>query len=400
MRSSRYRRPTAVYWRATSFVLYSKQSQRPSPESDTDMKLFLRADLQLIVIVLLLCTIGATAIYSCTRSDASSTRKVTMQVAFIIIGLAAMVGTALVDTQRLRGLAWPIFLTVMGLLVIVLMMGQIRNTARWIPLGPVNLQPSELAKLAVILILGVVLAREDSERQRDFLFLVRTLVYVGAPAFLILLQPDLGTPIVLFFIWLVMMFTAGANPTHLAAFVLAALMLFAGAWGFGLIRPHQQERLTAFLHPERDPHGAAYHLRQSLVAVGGGHLWGQGLFHGRQTQGNFIPDQETDFIFTAIAEELGFVGAGSVVVLFGLLLYRAITIAATAPTSFERALAVGIAAMFLIQTYANIAMTIGLAPVKGMALPFLSYGGSSMITNMLAVGILQSIHIRREQIVF
>lgn len=364
------------------------------------MRLLLRVDLQLLTIVVLLCVIGAVAVYSCTRDDSSPARKLTMQVIFIVIGLAAMAGTALVDTQRLRGLVWPIFLTVMGLLVIVLMMGQIRNTARWIPLGPVNLQPSELAKLAIILILGVVVAREDRERREDFLFLVKTLAYVGVPAFLILIQPDLGTPIVLFFIWMVMMFVVGANPTHLAAFALAGIMLFAGAWGFGLIRPHQQERLTAFLHPERDPQGAAYHLRQSMVAVGGGHLWGQGLFHGRQTQSNFIPDQETDFIFTVIAEELGFIGAVSVVLLFGLLLYRAIAIAAAAQVTFDRAVAAGIAAMLLIQIYANIAMTIGLAPVKGMALPFLSYGGSSMITNMVAVGILQSIHIRREQIVF
>lgn len=364
------------------------------------MRLFLRADLQLLTIVVLLCVIGAISVYSCTRADSSPTRKLMMQLAFIVIGLVVMAGTALVDTQRLRGLVWPIFITVMVLLVIVLMMGQIRNTARWIPLGPVNLQPAELAKLAVILILGMVVAREDSERKADFLFLVKTLAYVGAPSLLILLQPDLGTPIVLFFIWLAMMFVVGTNPTHLAAFVLAGAMLFAGAWGFGLIRPHQQERLTAFLHPERDPQGAAYHLRQSLVAIGGGHLWGQGLFHGRQTQGGFIPDQETDFVFTAIAEELGFIGAFCVVLLFGLLLYRAIAIAAAAQTTFDRAVAAGIAAMLLIQVYANIAMTIGLAPVKGMALPFLSYGGSSMITNMVAVGLLQSIHIRREQIVF
>ncbi len=363
------------------------------------MRSLRNADFQLLTVVLLLCTIGLVAIYSCTRGDASPTAKVTMQLAYVVIGLAMMMGTALVDPNRLRGVALPLFLVVMGLLVLVLMMGQIRGTARWIPLGPVNLQPSELAKLAVILMLGAFVAREEGDRG-DFLFLVRTLIYVAVPTGLILLQPDLGTPIVLFFIWLVMMFIFGASAVHLGAFVLAALLLFAGAWGFGLIRPHQQARLTAFLHPERDPHGSAYHLNQSLIAVGSGHLWGQGLFHGRQSQGRFIPDQETDFVFTVIAEELGFVGAASIVVLFGLLLYRALAISSNAVGTFERVVAAGIAAMLLIQIYANIAMTIGLAPVKGMALPFLSYGGSSLVTNMIAVGILQSIHIRREHIAF
>ncbi len=363
------------------------------------MRALRRADFQMLTVVLLLCIIGAIAIYSCTRAGRLPTAKVTMQIAYVVIGLAILFGTMMVDAGKLRRLAWPIYLTVMGLLVIVLMVGQIRETNRWIPLGPVHLQPSELAKLAVILMLGAFVAREGDEKG-DFLFLVKALAYVGGPAVLILLQPDLGTPIVLFFIWLVMMFVFGANPGHLTAFTLAGVMLFAGAWGFGIIRPHQQARLSAFLYPERDPQGAAYHLRQSLIAVGSGHLWGQGLFHGRQSQGEFIPDQETDFVFTVVAEELGFVGAASVVVLYGLLLYRGLAVSAAASSPFDRVVAAGITAMLLIQIYANIGMTIGLVPVKGMALPFLSYGGSSLITNMLAVGILQTIHMRREQIVF
>ncbi|MGI5820247.1 MAG: rod shape-determining protein RodA [Armatimonadota bacterium] len=357
-----------------------------------------RVDMQLLTVVLLLCVIGALAIYSCTRTADSSSR-LTMQLAYIIVGLAIMVGTMSIDTGKIRGLAWPIFLSVMALLAIVLLMGTVRETRRWIPIGPVNVQPAELARIAVILMLGAVVARMDDE-EYDFIYLVKTLAYVAAPSMLILLQPDLGTPIVLFFIWLVMMFTLGASPIHLGAFVLAGLMLFAGAWGFGLIKPHQKVRLTAFLNPDDASLAASYHLRQSLIAVGSGHLWGQGLFHGAQSQADFIPDQETDFIFTVIAEELGFVGAASVVILYGLLLYRGLCIAAGAPTIFDRVVAAGIVGMLLIEVYANIGMTIGLAPVKGMALPFLSYGGSNLITHMIAVGILQSIHMRREQIVF
>ncbi len=358
-----------------------------------------RADFQLLTVVLLLCAIGAIAIYSCTRNAEDSSARLTMQLAYIVVGLAVMVGTMTIDTGKMNGLAWPFFLVVMGLLAVVLMMGEVRDTHRWIPIGPVNVQPAELAKLAVIVMLGSFVSRAEHD-EYDFIYLVKTLAWVGVPSLLILLQPDLGTPIVLFFIWLVMMFTLGASPMHLGAFVLAGLLLFVGAWGFGLVKPHQKTRLTAFLHPEDASQAASYHLRQSLIAVGAGHLWGQGLFHGPQSQADFIPDQETDFIFTVVAEELGFVGAASVVILYTLLLYRGLCISAAAPTTFDRVVAAGIVGMLLIEVYANIGMTIGLAPVKGMALPFLSYGGSSLLTNMIAVGILQSIYVRREQIVF
>lgn len=363
------------------------------------MSVLRRVDLQLLTVVLLLCAIGALAIYSCTRNAESPSARLTMQLAYIIVGLAAMVGTMTIDTGRMRGVAWPVYLVVMGLLVIVLLTGTVRETHRWIPIGPVNIQPAELAKIVIIVMLGAVVSRMEHD-EYDFIFLVRTLAYVGAPSLLILLQPDLGTPIVLFFIWMVMMFTLGASPVHLGAFALAGVLLFAGAWGFGLVKPHQKARLAAFLYPDDASLSASYHLRQSLIAVGSGHLWGQGLFRGAQSQADFIPDQETDFIFTVVAEELGFVGAASVIVLYGLLLYRGLCISAGAATTFDRVVAAGIVGMLLIEIYANIGMTIGLAPVKGMALPFLSYGGSSLLTNMIAVGILQSIYVRREQIVF
>jgi rod shape determining protein RodA len=367
-------------------------------------RLLKRADFQMLTIVLILCVIGSVAIYSCTKSDMvkagrSPMTKLKLQLVWLVLGLAALVGTMMMDASKLGRLAVPIYLVCIGLLLVVLVLGPIRGTTRWISLGPLNLQPAELAKLAVILILGSVLARAE-EQSWDFLFLVRTLGYVMAPAFLILLQPDLGTPIVLFFVWLVMMFVFGGNPVHLAAFALAAILLFAGAWGFGLIRPHQKQRMISFMDPGADPQGSGYHLRQSLIAIGSGHLWGNGLFHGPQSQGSFIPDQETDFIFTVVGEEMGFVGAVSVVLLYGLLLYRGIAVAAAAPGMFGRVVATGVTAMLLLQVVANIGMTIGVAPVKGMALPFLSYGGSSLVSSMIAVGILQSIYMRRDPIVF
>jgi len=368
-------------------------------------RLLRRADFQMLAVVLILCMVGAVAIYSCTKSDLASqgrspASKLALQLVWILVGLAVLFATMLGDYAKAARLAWPIYVGCLALLLMVLIFGGlVRGTQRWIPLGPLHLQPSELCKLACILLVGAVLA--DSEEQSwSVVFLAKTLAYVVGPALLIMLQPDLGTPIVLFFIWLAMLFAFGAHPGHLVAFALAATMLFAGAWGFGLIREHQKERLVAFIDPEADPEGAGYHLKQSLIAVGSGHLWGQGLFHGTQSQGSFIPDQDTDFIFTVVGEELGFVGSVSVLLLYAVLLYRALRVTASAHGVFGRAVAMGVTAMFFIQIAANIGMTIGMAPVKGMPLPFLSYGGSSLVTNMIGIGMLQSIYMRRDQIVF
>jgi rod shape determining protein RodA len=368
-------------------------------------RLLRRADLQMLAIVLILCGVGAVAIYSCTRTslleqNRPPSSKLVLQLVWIGIGLAVLFATMLADYAKAAALAWPAYVVCMALLVAVLVFGGfVRGTQRWIPLGPLHLQPSELAKLAVILLVGAVLANAEEESW-SFIFLAKTLAYVAGPAVLILLQPDLGTPIVLFFIWLGMLFAFGANPGHLVAFTLAAVMLFAGAWGFDIIQEHQKQRLIVFLNPDADRQGAGYHLGQSLIAVGSGHLWGQGLFQGTQTQGGFIPDQDTDFIFTAIGEELGFVGSVAVIALYGLLLYRALSVAASAHGMFGRTVAVGVTAMLFIQIAANVGMTVGMAPVKGMPLPFLSYGGSSLVTNMIGIGMLQSIYMRRDQIVF
>lgn len=358
----------------------------------------------MLAIVLILCGVGALAIYSCTRTrlveqNRPPSSKLVLQLVWIAVGLVVLFATMLADYAKAATLAWPIYVGCMALLVAVLVFGGlVRGTQRWIPLGPLHLQPSELCKLAVILLVGAVLA--NAEESWSFIFLTKALAYVAGPAVLIMLQPDLGTPIVLFFIWLAMMFAFGANPGHLVAFTLAAIMLFAGAWGFGIVQEHQKQRLIVFLNPDADAHGAGYQLGQSLIAVGSGHLWGQGLFQGTQTQGGFIPDQDTDFIFTVVGEEMGFVGSVAVIALYGLLLYRALSVAASADGMFGRTVAVGVTAMLFIQIAANVGMTVGMAPVKGMPLPFLSYGGSSLVTNMIGIGMLQSIYMRRDQIVF
>jgi rod shape determining protein RodA len=370
-----------------------------------------RGDLPLLVIVALLLTIGLLMIYSSTRGallseNQSPFKKVRLQVLWLLIGLFAMFVAAAIDYEKIVALAVPILGVVIFLLVVVILMAHfapeastVRGTVRWLGFGPVKIQPSELAKVAVILVLASYLsARQD---EVDTLSLVsRSLIYAGVPAGLIFLQPDLGTPTVILFIWLVMLYVAGARVAHLGAFVLAAVLLFGAAWNLGVIRPHQKARLTAFLAPEDDPTGAGWQLRQSMIAIGSGRMFGQGLFKGKQTQLNFVPDQETDFIFTAIGEELGFVGCVLVLGLYGLLLWRTLHIAAQAEDDAGRLIAAGIGALFAIHVVANVGMTIGLMPVKGMPLPFLSYGGSNLVTSLICIGLLENVCMHRHKIVF
>jgi rod shape determining protein RodA len=368
-------------------------------------RLIVRADISLFVIVVLLLAFGCLMIYSCTHGATptkgeSRVKKVYMQLIWIALGIVLMALTMAIDYNKLLGFALPIMGTVAVLLVIVLFVGgHVRATQRWIPLGPMHLQPSELAKLAVILLLGAFLSHHEEERE-TFALVGRSLGYIAVPWLLILAQPDLGTPVVIGFVWFTMMFVLGARVVHLGAFVFAFLMLFSAAWTLNLVRPHQKERLVAFTHPERDPNGSGWQLKQSLIAIGSGHFWGQGLFHGTQTQGAFIPDQETDFVFTSIGEEWGFLGGLLVVLLFAALLYRGVAVCASAKDTAGRLIAGGVTALILIHVFVNIGMTMGMMPVKGMPLPFISYGGSSMMTMLIAVGLLQSVHMRRHKIIF
>lgn len=374
-------------------------------------RLLTRLDPALLIIVALLLSIGALMIYSSTHSallgsDQSPAKKLKAHLLWVVIGILALLLAATVDYEKIGSLAGPILVSVVVLLVVVLVVGRlfpgyglIRGTARWLVVGPVNVQPAELAKIAVIIALATFLANREEEVD-TLSFVSRSLIYAGVPAGLIFLQPDLGTPLVLLCVWLVMLFIAGARVRHLGAYVLLAALLFGAAWNVGIIRPHQKARLVAFLSPEDDPMGAGWQLRQSMIAVGSGGLTGQGLLRGKQTQLNFVPDQETDFIFTAVGEETGFFGSLLVVALFGGLLWRGLRITASAKDPLGQYMAVGIATLFCVQIFVNIAMTIGLMPVKGMPLPFLSYGGSNLVTNMICIGLLENVYMRRHKIVF
>jgi len=362
-------------------------------------KLTQRLDWTLLLTVLLLATIGCLMIYSATRAQGGA-HKLVLQLVWLALGLVVLASVTVVDYSRLVNLAVPFLGLCIFLLVVVLFTGHlVKGAERWIPLGPINIQPAELLKLALILFLGGFLASREEEAH-DFGLVLTSLAYVGVPSLLVLAQPDLGTPVLLFLVWLTMLFVAGSRVLHLGAIAFAFIMLFTAAWGLDIIRPHQKERLTAFMNPDADPHGQGWQLKQSLIAIGSGHLVGQGLFKGTQSRLQFVPDQETDFVFTVVGEELGFVGSVAVLGLFGLVLYRALSIAAAAKDTAGRLIASGIAAMLLVHILVNVGMTLGMMPVKGMPLPFVSYGGSSMLTMMAAVGLLQSVHIHRQKITF
>jgi len=370
------------------------------------MRLLARIDFTLLVAVLLLCAYGALMIYSCTQAQLAMADKppastVTLQLIWIGLGLLVMGLIIMVDYNRIASLSLLFYGLVLGLLLLVLAIGQTAHgSARWLAIGPITVQPGELTKLAIILMLGAYLATRTSEQLETFHTLVRSLGFVILPAALIFLQPDLGTPVVLVFIWFFVMFLAGARLTQLGAVAFAFVMLFTVAWGTGVVRPYHKERLTAFLHPDEDPQGAGWQIRQSLIAIGSGHLLGKGLFQGTQSRLAFIPYQEKDFVFTVVGEEWGFAGCLALLGLLAVLMWRSLAICWQAKDRFGRLVAGGIAAMFLIHITANVGMTLGLAPVKGMTLPFVSYGGSSMIVNCLAVGILQNIYMRKRKIAF
>jgi len=290
-----------------------------------------------------------------------------------------------------------------GMLVLILLVFVIGSAAkggqRWIDLGFFNLQPSEIAKVVMIVVISAYLAdrqRGDFEAQTTF----TTLGYTIIPAVLVFLQPDFGTTLVLVAVTLALLFIYGTRWLHFAvigAVVGAGLGLVIKVLptiGIQLLKPYQIDRLLVFLHPDHDPTGSGYHLLQSKIAIGSGMLTGKGLYQGTQTQLNFLPEHHTDFVFSVLGEELGFVGAAILLALYILVIWRGLRIAVISESLFGSLIAGGIVAMFLFQIFVNIGMTIGIMPITGIPLPFMSYGGSSMVSNLLAVGLLESIHVR------
>ncbi|MGB9780089.1 rod shape-determining protein RodA [Caldanaerobacter sp.] len=363
-----------------------------------DRKLLKNFDWGLLIVVLLLCIYSLVVVTSASHAlQTGSYKKVVIQAIAILIGLISIVFICLFDYNIFAKFSTFIYILNLIGLMLVLVIGKVSNGAQsWISLGPVDIQPSEFSKLALVLTLANMFS--DQEEIKSFKELIGPLVYVGIPFIAVMLQPDLGTGLVFIAIFLAIVYISGIKTKVLAQlFALGIAMLPVG---YKLLKPYQRNRLMSFLNPELDPMGTGYHVIQSKIAVGSGMFWGKGLFHGSQTQLYYLPEAWTDFIFSVVGEELGFIGAFLLILLYAVLLYRAWRIAYNAKDKYGMLVAVGIIAMFAFHIFENIGMTIGLMPITGIPLPFMSYGGSAMVVDMMAIGLLESISMRRQKINF
>ena len=355
-------------------------------------------DLPLLITALLIAVLGIVAIYSATLGSPAGFFK--KQAVWFVVGLVFLIGGLKLDYHRVAAYARPLYVANLGILIAVLMRAEeVKGSQRWIDLGPFRYQPSESAKLIVICCLAAFLVSR-AERIREPGVLLSSLFYLAVPMLLIFKQPDLGTSLVLIAVWFGMTYMAGARALHLIAILLAGVVMFWGMWHFSVLKPYQKDRLVAFLDPTADPRGAGYQVNQSRIAIGSGKVWGKGLRQGSQGQGDFIPENHTDFIFTVVGEEGGFVACTTLILLYGLLIIRGARSMAFAPDLLGRLIAAGILSMFAYHLIVNIGMVTGIMPVTGVPLPLFSYGGSSMMLNMASVGLLLGIGMRRHSIVF
>ena len=326
---------------------------------------------------------------------------VVRQAIFALIGALGLVGALFVDPSFLRRYRKAVYAVLLGMLVVVMAVGtEVRGSTRWIDVGFFQFQPSEFGKLLLAVFLAGVLA-QSGKRVTEFRTTVVAIGAASVPMLFVFLQPDIGTALVYGAILIAALFFAGTRWRDLAAMagigvVLATLVLWAGpALGVQVLEPYQRDRLTAFTDPSKNPQGAAYNINQSITAVGSGGLDGRGVAGATQTRLDYLPEHETDFVFAALSEQRGFFGASILLALYLLLMWRGIRVIARAGDVFAAAVAGAIVFGLLFQTFVNIGMTIGIAPITGIPLPFVSVGGSAMVTNLMAIGVLQGIALRR-----
>ena len=359
-------------------------------------------DVVLVSCVAAVSVLGALMILSSTRGtdpDAYDTSFLRRQVLFIAAGVVGMVLITLVDYRRLRDFAWlPYVAALVSLMLVVAVGEEVRGTQAWFQIGAFQLQPAEFAKVAVILAVASLLAgREVPLRAR---WVAAALVLISAPVALIMLQPDLGTALVFVAIALGMLLMAGARARHIVVLVAVGVVGVVGVLNSDLLEDYQRDRLANFLQPNdpddiADLQSSEYNSDQSLAAIASGSINGKGLFDGTQTRLGFVPEQHTDFIFTALGEELGFVGCATALALFAIICVRIWRTAQIAQDRLGMLICIGVLSMLVFQIFQNIGMTMGIMPITGITLPFMSYGGSSAIASWLAIGLVLNVHMRR-----
>ena len=363
-----------------------------------------RFDLTLNLAVAALLAIGTLLVYAATREWFRSNNLdpeyyLKRHILNILIGALLAYGTTLIDYRLLRAYAPILWLISIVGLIAVFIPGigeEVNNSNAWISLpGGFQLQPAELAKIAIIIGIAMVLSdRDQTQNDPTDLDVVKALAIAAIPVFLIVLQPDLGTILIISAAVVAMIGVSGARPIW-----VVGLLLLAVAGGFtavqtGAVSDYQVARLQSFIDPTSDPQATGYQIRQSRITIGSGGFFGKGLFEGPQTSGRFVPEQQTDFIFTVAGEELGFVGCSLILFLYLLIFIRAFIICRQSRDLFGRLVCIGVIAWFIFQSFENIGMAMGLMPMTGVPLPFLSYGGSSMFANLIGIGLLQNVHAR------
>ncbi|MBI3572770.1 MAG: rod shape-determining protein RodA [Candidatus Kerfeldbacteria bacterium] len=352
-------------------------------------------DLAFMTMTAVLLLIGLAALYSfalhVAKPDYSFLLK---QTAFAAAGFAAVGLLMRFDYRRLAGIHWLLYGIAVASLVVVLMFGRtVHGTTGWFVLGGLQLQPVEFVKIIMTIVLAKFFSDHGHELHR-FSIVAASGLLTAVPVGLVMLQPDLGSAVVIVGIWIGLLIILPIPKKFLGAIVAGLIVTAVIGW-FGFLHPYQKDRLLNFFNPGRDPLGSGYNVRQAVTAIGSGLLSGRGLGLGPQSQLNFVPERQTDFIFATIGEELGFIGATIVIVAFGIFFWRLRQLLAKTRDSFSFLLGVSLGMMLFIQVAINIGMNLGLFPVTGIPLPFLSYGGSSLIASFLAVGLLESMVIRQ-----
>ena len=358
---------------------------RPKPTPDVIMFLLMAG----------LMALSGVMVYSATfvRLEADiGDPSAAMRRQFVFAGLAltAFIAGSLIDYRHYRRMLIPLYVTTVVVLIAVLFFPPHQGASRWIPVGPFQFQPSEFAKVALVVVLAGFLAAEP-ERKLKWNRLGLALLLTVVPGYLIFQQPDLGTMLVFGFIAVGMLFVAGTGIKQIVVLVIAGVAGVIAVFQLEVLRNYQMQRLAGFFDQNYDLQGVNWNLYQSQIAIGSGQLFGRGLFQGTQTRLSFIPSQTTDFIFTTVGEQFGFIGGSAVLIVYAILVWRVLMVAAGAPNRFGVLIAVGMASLLSFHIFVNIGMTIGLVPVTGLPLPFLSAGGSAMIAMAGGLGVVNSV---------
>lgn len=363
-------------------------------------KMFKNIEWGIVICTVILLAIGLTALLSATQnSDYEEFKK---QIMWIAISVPVTIAIIFIDYELLAKISPFIYGITIILLIAVLFTEPINGATSWFNIGPFSFQPAEFAKITVIMFLSTIMVQVQ-QRSKDeinrFLKLTMILGTVAIPTILIILQPDYGTAVAFLVALIFMLYVAGIDKKYIIVSALIAVILIPVAYFF-ILPEHAKARIDVYLNPNLDPRGEGYNIIQSKLAIGAGKLFGMGLFKGNQTQLGYLYPKTTDFIFAVIGEEMGFVVAGGIIVLYVILLTKAMQIAKTAKDDLGSYLASGITGILFFHMLENIGMTMGLLPITGIPLPFVSYGGSSMLTNLILIAILINISARRKKAMF